>query len=65
MADYKDPEKASFYRRNHRKYIFCINRETDADVVDFLDCLENRTEFLREACRREIRKRKGLRGFRG
>ena len=38
-----------------RQFPFSLNVETDADVIEYLDAQDNRTEAIRRAIRKQMR----------
>lgn len=49
------------YKKNKLKqFTFTLNKEYDADIIEFLDILPNKTQFVKELIRKEIKKRKRI-----
>lgn len=47
------------YIKNHtRRFTLQCNRETDADIIEFLESVPNYTELLKDLIRREISSKK-------
>lgn len=46
------------YFRKLRSWDFCVNRETDADMVEWLEGQANVTAYLRDLVRKDMRRRK-------
>lgn len=45
---------------NLKQFTFTLNKEYDADIIEFLDILPNKTHFVKELIRKEIKKRKRI-----
>lgn len=43
---------------NLKQFTFSLNKEYDADIIEFLGILPNKTQFVKELIRKEIKKRK-------
>lgn len=43
---------------NLKQFTFTLNKEYDADIIEFLGILPNKTQFVKELIRKEIKKRK-------
>lgn len=45
------------YIKNHtHRYIMQCHNEKDADIIEFMDTVENRNEFMKQAIRAKINK---------
>ena len=47
-----------YKNRNLKQFTFTLNKKYDADIIEFLDILPNKTQFVKELIRKEIKKRK-------
>ena len=57
MATPAQVKATSNYIKNHtRRYTLQCNKETDADIIEFLDSAPNYTKLLKELIRKEISK---------
>lgn len=52
----KKPEKyRKRYMRSHKMLTLLLDKEKDADIIDWLSSKDNRSEAVRELIRREIK----------
>lgn len=57
MATSAQVKATSKYIKEHtRRYTLQCNKETDADIIEFLDGAPNYTKLLKELIRKEISK---------
>lgn len=55
MATPAQVKATSNYIKNHtRRYTLQCNKESDADIIEFLDSAPNYTKLLKELIRKEI-----------
>jgi len=53
----KKPEKyRKRYMRSHKMLTLLLDKEKDADIIDWLSSKDNRSEAVRELIRREIKR---------
>lgn len=45
-------------KKNVKQVSFKFNKKTDAEIIEFLSKLDNRTDFLRKIVKKEIKKAK-------
>lgn len=65
----KQPEKPVWYqnkiernkayeKENVKQFLFKVNRNTDSDIIEFLESKENKNNFIKELIREHMKKTK-------
>ncbi len=49
--------QTTYYKENIRLFTMRYNRKTDADVIDFIESLDNVSGYFRDMNRKEIKKK--------
>lgn len=49
--------QTTYYKENIRLFTMRYNRKTDADVIDFIESLDNVSGYFRDMIRKEIKKK--------
>ena len=45
--------------KNIKQFKIGLNRNTDADIIDFLDTLDNKQGYIKDLIRRDMKKQNG------
>ena len=44
-----------FVKETYKRYEIRLNKASDADLIDFIDSKENRTEYIKDLIRKDMR----------
>ena len=44
-----------FVKETYKRYEIRLNKTSDADLIDFIDSKENRTEYIKDLIRKDMR----------
>lgn len=54
VSDAKKKANAKWNKKNLKQFIFAFNKNSDADVIERLERVPNRTDYIRELVRKDI-----------
>ena len=57
MGKRKDLNYISKYRtQTYRQFIFCANKKTDADLIEYLSGLDNFSGYIKQLIKKDMKK---------
>ena len=54
VKEYQKRAAAKYNKNNTKTYSVKLNRNTDADIMDFLDAIENRNMYIKTLIREDM-----------
>jgi hypothetical protein len=58
VSDAKRKANKKWNDRNSKTYAIRVMRKNDSEIIEFLDSIENRSEYIKQLIRNDIKNRK-------
>lgn len=58
--EYRKEATARYHKTGTKQYIMRLTKTTDADIVEWLDSLDNKQGYIKQLIRDDMARRKGM-----